>query len=75
MAKRSYRGKPKKSKGASPDNLMSQVQEMQEQMAAQQEALADETVSVTAGGVWLKRFAITACAVAPMNGGSPTRSS
>ncbi len=50
MAKRSYRGKPKKSKGASPGNLMSQVQEMQEQMAAQQEALADETVSVTAGG-------------------------
>jgi hypothetical protein len=50
MAKRSYRGKPKKSKDASPGNLMSQVQEMQEQMAAQQEALADETVSVTAGG-------------------------
>ena len=50
MAKRSYRGKPKKSKGTSPGNLMSQVQEMQDQMAAQQEALADETVSVTAGG-------------------------
>ena len=50
MAKRSYRGKPKKSKGANPTNLMAQVQEMQEQMAAQQEALANETVSVTAGG-------------------------
>jgi hypothetical protein len=50
MAKRSYRGKHKKSKVASPENLMSQVQEMQAQMAAQQEALADETVSVTAGG-------------------------
>ena len=50
MAKRSYRGKPKKNKGADPSNLMAQVQEMQEQMASQQEALADETVSVTAGG-------------------------
>ncbi|HCB49261.1 MAG TPA: YbaB/EbfC family nucleoid-associated protein, partial [Chloroflexi bacterium] len=29
---------------------MAQVQEMQEQMAAQQEALEHETVSVTAGG-------------------------
>jgi DNA-binding YbaB/EbfC family protein len=50
MAKRSYRGKPKKKKSASPGNLMAQVQQMQEQMASQQEALADETVSVTAGG-------------------------
>jgi DNA-binding YbaB/EbfC family protein len=29
---------------------MSQVQEMQQQMASQQEALANETVNVTAGG-------------------------
>ncbi len=50
MAKRSYRGKPKKSKGADPSNLMAQVEEMQQQMASQQDALADETVSVTAGG-------------------------
>lgn len=51
MAKRSFRGKPKKkSKGMDPGNLMSQVQEMQQQMASQQEALANETVSVTAGG-------------------------
>jgi hypothetical protein len=50
MAKRSYRGKPKKSRPTDPSNLMSQVQEMQEQMASQQEALANETVSVTAGG-------------------------
>lgn len=50
MAKRSFRGKPKKSKATNPTNLMAQVQEMQEQMAAQQEALANETVSVTAGG-------------------------
>lgn len=50
MAKRSYRGKPKKKKAASPGNLMAQVQQMQEQMASQQEALANENVSVTAGG-------------------------
>jgi hypothetical protein len=50
MAKHSYRGKTKKSKRTDPSNLMSQVQEMQEQMASQQEALANETVSVTAGG-------------------------
>jgi hypothetical protein len=50
MAKRSYRGKPKKSKAPSTSNLMSQMQEMQEQMATQQEALADESVTVTAGG-------------------------
>jgi DNA-binding YbaB/EbfC family protein len=51
MAKRGFRGKPKKkSKGADPGGLMSQVQEMQQQMASQQAALADETVSVTAGG-------------------------
>ena len=50
MAKRSYRGKPKKSKAPSTTNLMGQMQQMQEQMAAQQEALANESVTVTAGG-------------------------
>jgi nucleoid-associated protein EbfC len=50
MAKRGYRGKPKKSKGLNPSSLLTQVQEMQQQMAAQQESLADETVTVTAGG-------------------------
>ncbi|MGW8319816.1 MAG: YbaB/EbfC family nucleoid-associated protein [Candidatus Promineifilaceae bacterium] len=50
MTKRSYRGKPKKKKSPSPNNLMAQVQQMQEQMASQQDALANETVSVTAGG-------------------------
>ena len=50
MAKRSFRGKPKKAKGVNPSGLMAQVQEMQQQMAEQQEALAHETVSVTAGG-------------------------
>jgi DNA-binding YbaB/EbfC family protein len=50
MAKRSYRGKPKKTKSPGSSNLLSQVQEMQEQMASQQEALATETVTVTVGG-------------------------
>lgn len=50
MSKRSYRGKPKKSKGVDPSSLMAQVQEMQQQMAAQQEELANKTVTVTAGG-------------------------
>jgi DNA-binding YbaB/EbfC family protein len=50
MAKRSFRGKPKKSRASNPANLMGQMQKMQEQMAAQQEELANETVSVTAGG-------------------------
>ncbi len=50
MAKKSFRGKPKKAKSPSSSNLVAQMQEMQEQMAAQQEELATETVSVTAGG-------------------------
>lgn len=50
MAKKSFRGRPKQPKSASGSNLMGQFQEMQQQMAAQQEALAGETVSVTAGG-------------------------
>jgi DNA-binding YbaB/EbfC family protein len=50
MAKRSFRGRPKKSKAINPSGLMAQVQEMQQQMAEQQEALAHETMSVTAGG-------------------------
>ena len=50
MTRRSYRGKPKKKKTASTGNMMAQVQKMQEQMAAQQDALATETLSVTAGG-------------------------
>ncbi|HUS94744.1 MAG TPA: YbaB/EbfC family nucleoid-associated protein [Patescibacteria group bacterium] len=50
MAKRSFRGKPKKAKAPSTAGLMGQMQQMQEQMAEQQEALADESVTVTAGG-------------------------
>jgi DNA-binding YbaB/EbfC family protein len=50
MTKRSFRGKPKKKKTASAGNLMAQVQQMQEQMASQQDALASETLSVSVGG-------------------------
>ena len=56
MAKRSFRPKPKRksggNKGASmnPKNMMAQMQQMQQQMADAQNALADETVTVTAGG-------------------------
>ncbi len=50
MAKKSFRGRPKQAKDVRGSNLMGQFQEMQQQMAAQQEALAGETVSVTAGG-------------------------
>ena len=50
MTKRSYRGKPKKKKAPAAGNVMAQVQQMQEQMASQQDALANETLSVTVGG-------------------------
>jgi DNA-binding YbaB/EbfC family protein len=50
MAKRSYRGKPKKKRAGNPANMMAQVQKMQQDMAAAQDALADETITVTAGG-------------------------
>ena len=50
MAKRSFRGKPKKAKSVKSSNMMAQFQEMQAQMAAQQEALENETVSVSVGG-------------------------
>ena len=46
-----YRGR-KKPKGPknNPSNMLAQVQQMQQEMAQAQEALADETVTVTAGG-------------------------
>ncbi|HEX6386509.1 MAG TPA: YbaB/EbfC family nucleoid-associated protein [Anaerolineae bacterium] len=52
MSKRSFRGKGKKPKGpkANPSNMLAQMQQMQQQMAEAQEALANETVTVTAGG-------------------------
>jgi len=52
MSKRSFRGKPKKAKAPkmNPGNMMAQMQQMQQQMAEAQEKLADEVVTVTAGG-------------------------
>ncbi|MFO7679682.1 MAG: YbaB/EbfC family nucleoid-associated protein [Chloroflexota bacterium] len=51
MSKRAIRRKnmPQKSK-PSPSNMMAQMQAMQQQMAVAQEALANETVTVTTGG-------------------------
>ena len=52
MSKRSFRGRPqpKKNKMPSAGGLMSQMQQMQEQMATAQSALENETIIVTAGG-------------------------
>ena len=50
MAKRSFRGRPKKQKAARTDNMMAQFQQMQQDMAAAQASLEQETVTVTAGG-------------------------
>jgi nucleoid-associated protein EbfC len=41
---------PRPGSGGSPRNLMRQLQEMQDKMAAEQAALGDETVEVTVGG-------------------------
>ncbi len=49
MTKRSFHGKPKK-KAGSPNDMLGQVQKMQQEMAAAQNALENETVTVTAGG-------------------------
>lgn len=49
MTKRSFHGKPKK-KSTSPNDMLGQVQKMQQEMAAAQTALENETVTVTAGG-------------------------
>lgn len=49
MTKRSFHGKPKK-KTASPGDMLGQVQKMQQEMAAAQASLENETVTVTAGG-------------------------
>lgn len=52
MSKRAFRGRPqpKKNKMPSASGLMSQMQQMQEQMATTQSALENETITVTAGG-------------------------
>ncbi len=52
MSKRAFRGRPqpKKNKMPSASGLMSQMQQMQEQMATAQSALESEMITVTAGG-------------------------
>jgi len=50
MAKRSFRGKPKKKKPPQAGNMMAQFQQMQKDMAEAQASLEHETVTVTAGG-------------------------
>ena len=50
MAKRSFRGKPKKTKRPSQSNMMSQMAAMQEQMKAAQADLENKFTTVTAGG-------------------------
>jgi len=52
MSKRAFRGRPqpKKNKMPSASGLMSQMQQMQEQMATAQSALENEMITVTAGG-------------------------
>ncbi len=53
MAKKSFRGKPKKSKApgaAGGGNIMAQMQAMQEQMKQAQSNLENEFVTVSAGG-------------------------
>ncbi len=43
-------GRPAMGRGGGMGNLAQQIQKMQEEMARTQEALADETVEVSAGG-------------------------
>jgi DNA-binding YbaB/EbfC family protein len=51
MTKRSFRGKPAKKKtSGNPNDMLAQVQKMQQDMAAAQAALENETMSITAGG-------------------------
>lgn len=51
MSKRPFHGSSKpKSQAPNPGNLLAQVQQMQQQMAQAQQALADETVTISAGG-------------------------
>ncbi len=52
MAKRSYKAqkRAKAAGGPKQGNMLAQVAQMQQQMAEAQEALADETITVTAGG-------------------------
>ena len=52
MKKRNFKGRPKKTKkrAGNPADMMAQFQQMQDEMAKAQENLANQSVSVTAGG-------------------------
>ena len=51
MSKRPFRGKAKtKQKMPNAGNMMAQMQQMQQQMAETQQALENETLTVTSGG-------------------------
>ena len=51
MTKRNFHGKPKKKVGGgNPNDMLAQVQKMQQDMAAAQTALENETLTVSAGG-------------------------
>lgn len=51
MTKRNFHGKPKKKGGGgNPNDMLAQVQKMQQDMAAAQTALENETLTVSAGG-------------------------
>lgn len=50
MAKRSFRGKPKKARAPKGNDMMAQVQAMQAQMQTTQADLENEFVTVSAGG-------------------------
>jgi hypothetical protein len=50
MTKRSFHNKPAKPKKSNPSDMLAQVQKMQQEMAAAQSALENETVTVTSGG-------------------------
>lgn len=50
MTKRNFHGKPKKSSSSNPNDMLAQVQKMQQEMAAAQTALENETLTVSAGG-------------------------
>ena len=54
MAKRSFRGKPKKKKAPggkrNPQAMLAQMQQMQADMATAQKELENETVTISSGG-------------------------
>jgi DNA-binding YbaB/EbfC family protein len=50
MTKRNFHGKPKQKKAGGGGDMLAQVQKMQQEMAAAQAALENETLTVSAGG-------------------------